>query len=541
MRLAWLTLLLALPALQAQRATPLDLAAATAAAPCVGLGALATLSRSARIVGLGEATHGSAEFGRAKRQVIRCWLATAGITTVAVEAPSASWEPINRWVRSGEGNVDSLLAAQGFWMWNVLEMRELLGDLRDWNAAHPDRPVRVVGVDPKYPERSLRAVLDWSASAAPAIAERFRPAVAGFPHDRASFMAWRALSREAQEGLVRPLLALPGAVEAASRTPGSPDTAWRRARWDARVVAHAVAMQLEDPTNFATDDVGAEITLYLRLARSARDVVAALSTRLEASTATRIAARLSPLLGSYLPLTRDYARRWTDGERTALRDAVATTASVLRDTAVADAVVRRGARAVGDLVRALGYLESYVGRSTPPRAARDTAMADLATLALDEDGPDGRVVIWAHDYHVSRQPISFFEGTTMGGALAGRHGAAYVAIGFAFGQGGFLAEYYPVPDDAQPRVDRPGTVVAFSIPAPPVHSAEHRLLAMASQPTIYWLTGQAPDWARTPLRFQRYGSGYADPWYEQSRLTSVAADSFDALVWFPMVSPSTRR
>jgi erythromycin esterase len=75
---------------------------------------------------------------------------------------------------------------------------------------------------------------------------------------------------------------------------------------------------------------------------------------------------------------------------------------------------------------------------------RDRAMADLLLAQLDSGG---RVVLWAHNAHVSRGPLDYLRSTqlAMGGHLAAALGRGYYAVGFAFGSGGFQAN---APDSA---------------------------------------------------------------------------------------------
>jgi len=181
---------------------------------CAALEALAALPAHVRVVGLGEATHGTAEFDRVKANAIDCWLRTAGVTTVAIEAPPATWEPIDTFVRGGSGDLDSLLAAQGFWMWNTPEMRTMLPTLRTWNGGEGrTRPVRVVGIDPKYPDRSMLIILDGTRASWPGVAARFEPTLRGFPSTRNEYMAWLKLLPAARDSLSAEVLLLPAVID----------------------------------------------------------------------------------------------------------------------------------------------------------------------------------------------------------------------------------------------------------------------------------------------------------------------------------------
>jgi erythromycin esterase len=64
---------------------------------------------------------------------------------------------------------------------------------------------------------------------------------------------------------------------------------------------------------------------------------------------------------------------------------------------------------------------------------RDQAMAENAGWVRDQAGPNGRIVLWAHNGHINSVP------EYMGGYLRARYGADYVNVGFLFGEGSFNA------------------------------------------------------------------------------------------------------
>ena len=509
---------------------------------CAKLGALAAIPAHVRVVGLGEATHGTAEFGRFKANAIECWLRTAGISTVAIEAAPSGWEPIDAFVRGGSGHLDSLLVAQGFWMWNTPEMRTMLLALRAWNVGEGRaRPVRVVGVDPKYPDRSMHTVLAGIREQWPAVAARFEPTLRGFPATRDAYVAWLKLSPAERDSLTADVLLLPAVIDSlAAGANGEAD--WNRIRWHARAAAHAVTMEREDAFNWATGDVGAEITLYLRLAHSL-DVALQFAQRIDSARASRLASTLAPLAGSYLTIWREYTQQWSSKRRQVIHAAADSLVQMVSNTTSQhDSTTRQGARSAAlDVVAALGMFDAYVGRARPPRAARDTAMADLVALALLQDGPEGRVVVWAHDCHTSRTPISFFEGQTMGEALARQFRRGYLSVGFAFGVGDFTAEWYPAPGTLRPTgVVRPGQLTTFHVTAARPGEGEYALAALAPSDFTLDLRGETPSWTKDEQTYRRFGSGYNDLWYEQIRLKSSLAKTFDVLVFVQRATAATQ-
>ncbi len=74
-------------------------------------------------------------------------------------------------------------------------------------------------------------------------------------------------------------------------------------------------------------------------------------------------------------------------------------------------------------------------RADPQTRVRDAAMAENVVW-LAEQHPKARLVLWAHNYHVSRAPDA------MGRYLADRFGDAYLPVAFATAQGRYYAKGY---------------------------------------------------------------------------------------------------
>lgn len=101
-----------------------------------------------RIVGLGEATHGTREFFQMKHRLVEFLVTELGYTAFSIEASHAACLPINDYVLHGVGERDEVLTGQGYLAWSTEEFSALLGWLRQWNEQAPeDRKVRFWGTD----------------------------------------------------------------------------------------------------------------------------------------------------------------------------------------------------------------------------------------------------------------------------------------------------------------------------------------------------------------------------------------------------------
>ena len=118
----------------------------------------------ARIVLLGEASHGTAEFYRARAAITRRLIEAHGFTIVAVEADWPDAATIDRYVRNRPPRDDAEPAFQRFptWMWRNVEVEAFTRWLRKHNAGR-DAPEQAgfYGLDLYNMGASIRAVLDY--------------------------------------------------------------------------------------------------------------------------------------------------------------------------------------------------------------------------------------------------------------------------------------------------------------------------------------------------------------------------------------------
>lgn len=115
---------------------------------------------SARVVGLGEGTHGTREFFLLKHRVFQFLVREMGFTHFAIEATGPGARDLNRYVLTGEGDAALLLRNLYFWTWNTEEVLDLIQWMRSWNiTAPPERRVQFAGFDMQHPGRAAGTVL----------------------------------------------------------------------------------------------------------------------------------------------------------------------------------------------------------------------------------------------------------------------------------------------------------------------------------------------------------------------------------------------
>jgi erythromycin esterase-like protein len=122
----------------------------------------------ARIVLLGEATHGTHEFYRERAFITRRLIAELGFAAVAVEADWPDAYRVNRYVRGVGTDEESVEALADFerrfptWMWRNADVLDFIGWLRAHNDKQPaDARAGFYGIDLYSLRASMQAVLAY--------------------------------------------------------------------------------------------------------------------------------------------------------------------------------------------------------------------------------------------------------------------------------------------------------------------------------------------------------------------------------------------
>jgi erythromycin esterase len=116
----------------------------------------------ARIVGLGEGTHGTREFFRMKHRIFRYLVEQKGFTHFAIEATWPEANEINHYVLTGGGGKTpaQLVRNMHFWTWDTQEVLDLVNWMRHWNTTAPvDKRVQFLGFDMQYPGLAIDTVI----------------------------------------------------------------------------------------------------------------------------------------------------------------------------------------------------------------------------------------------------------------------------------------------------------------------------------------------------------------------------------------------
>ncbi|GAA3474245.1 erythromycin esterase family protein [Nonomuraea roseola] len=116
---------------------------------------LGAMIGDAKVVGLGEATHGSHEFFTMKERVFRYLVEEKGFTTFALELSWSAGLEIDDYLQTGKGDARKIAkAALAGSPWDREEFVSLIEWMRDHNRRHPGRTVHFMGDDIGAPKLS---------------------------------------------------------------------------------------------------------------------------------------------------------------------------------------------------------------------------------------------------------------------------------------------------------------------------------------------------------------------------------------------------
>jgi erythromycin esterase len=197
----------------------------------------------ARIVALGEASHGTREFFQLKHRLLEYLVKEKGFTVFAIEANWPESLAVDRYIKTGEGDPRAALSGMYFWTWNTQEVFEMIEWMRAWNKVRGERPaLTFTSFDMQTPDVAAERVREYLRQSAPAevaVVETAYREVRKLKEEPGQLHSEQAKSAaNAAETVVKLLDARREMLNRAS----SP-AAWRDARQAAEIVRQACAVR----------------------------------------------------------------------------------------------------------------------------------------------------------------------------------------------------------------------------------------------------------------------------------------------------------
>jgi len=121
----------------------------------------------ARIVSLGEGTHGTSEFFKMKHRITKFLAEEMGFTVFAIEANMPEAHKVNEYVLTGKGDPKVSLEGLYFWTWNTQEVLDMIEWMRQFNASGKGR-IEFWGFDMQTPTVAMENVRGFIEKVEPA-------------------------------------------------------------------------------------------------------------------------------------------------------------------------------------------------------------------------------------------------------------------------------------------------------------------------------------------------------------------------------------
>lgn len=526
------------------------------------LAAFGQIVGDARVVGLGEGTHGTHEFFAIKARLFRYLVREKGFTVFAIEANQPEAERVNAYIQGEPGDARELIAGMGFWIWNTEEVLHLVEWMRDHNAQSRQSGagplLTFAGVDMQTPDLAMREVKAFVAEFADA------------PESDPAHALAEALTIYDQP---RPGAAQATAAGSVSRVPGPTLagkrvrlSAWIRTRgagearlWMRAINDRGMPVAFEAMAGRGVQSREAFIRHEITLDIPADAALAMFGGQFTGEgeawfDSMELFADDRPVLFTDCDLTFDGAALtgvWPalEGSDLAIDGAVLHEGAGslrVRGPATAAAPSRQvWVRSTGDVVKALerarAGLEARAGADRTDRAIqaarlvhqwaqltprstthRDKCMAENTMWVLGRHAGE-RMVLWAHNFHVTQIPGK------QGGYLQRDLGAAYLSVGFSTSEGTYSAI-------GEGQMLRTGNVLQ----SPPMGSFESIFDALGEGPVLVDLRPAATGdsgaaWLAQTRMFGGTVGAVAMP---QRFLPLAISPGFDVMIHVPRTTAS---
>lgn len=521
----------------------------------------------ARIVSLGEATHGTREFFQLKHRMLEFLATEMGFSIFSIEANMPEAYKLNDYVLNGTGDPVKLIKGMYFWTWDTQEVLDMVLWMREFNKSGKGR-VEFTGFDMQTPAVAAGIARDFVAKADPdyladytkaqtmsasattsTAGQGFGVATATFPLKDAAGKRVRYSGYIKTQGVTTGFAGLWWRVDGAKKDEGPPSVLAFDNMQNRGVTGTTDWKQYSIELPVAAD--AANINFGVILPGNGTAWFDSLTVELDGKpyTTDQVDLGFESLKGFYAG---------GNGYRATLDDEVVHSGKhSLRLSSVGmpkpdpNAVDAKVAAATWKQV--IEHMESsraaYAKKEAPARdiewaiqnarvvlqcmqmraneVSRDASMAANVKWILDQN-PKAKIVLWAHNGHVTRRGSY----ASMGAALAKTYGPQMVVFGFAFHQGSFQAI------SQEKRILKDFTVP----PAPP--DSFDATLASAGIPLLALdvrnATGPAAAWFGAAHDSRMIGALY----YEDQPFALMqplkAPESYDAILFVEKTSAARK-
>jgi erythromycin esterase-like protein len=420
---------------------------------------LKDLVRNARIVALGEGTHGTSEFFRMKHRILEFLANEMGFTIFSIEANMPEAYRLNDYVLTGLGNPNALLKGLNFWTWNTQEVLDMILWMRNFNQSGKGR-IEFTGFDMQTPTLAMLIVRDFAAAHDPvtvpdvirarnltlSATSGFGVATGNFPLTDAAGKSVRFSGFIKTSEITRGFAGLWWRVDGPSGVLAFDNMSNRGAtgtrEWTRYEINLPVASNATN-INFGALHTGDGTAWFDALTVELDGVLYTNSSRFDFDFESSTPVGFSTGGNGY-QVGLDNRTAFSGGQSLRMQfvgyseTAAATAASAWKELIdhfeASREMYASGGASPRDIEWAIQNarvaMQSMQMRAN--QVSRDTSMALNVDWILKQS-PKAKVVLWAHNEHVNRR------GGAMGSLLANWYGKDYLPMEFAFHEGRYNA------------------------------------------------------------------------------------------------------
>ena len=122
-----------------------------------------TIPENVKVIGLGEASHGNAEFQELKLEVLKVLVDKYNVDCFAMEMDYGEGVIINDYINGHSGmSIDEVMSRISFPIYRTEDIRDLIEWMKDYNLSHVDK-LSFYGFDLQNPDVDLKLILDFAA------------------------------------------------------------------------------------------------------------------------------------------------------------------------------------------------------------------------------------------------------------------------------------------------------------------------------------------------------------------------------------------
>ncbi|WP_348053078.1 erythromycin esterase family protein [Mucilaginibacter sp.] len=115
--------------------------------------------KSKKVIGLGEATHGTHEFFQYKYYLLRYLVEMCQVKNFGIEANYTECRVVNDYILYSKGNIENAISGLHFWTWDTKEVLTMVKWMHDYNRQMlPNKKLKFYGFDLQYDEMARDSI-----------------------------------------------------------------------------------------------------------------------------------------------------------------------------------------------------------------------------------------------------------------------------------------------------------------------------------------------------------------------------------------------